>query len=75
MIQGIVGGKKTEIVSDESRKARSAKKVYETSYTIPKGTTANIRVILYGRDGNGECAIASGKAPTIATITISGKKK
>ena len=75
LIQGIVGGKKTEIVSDESRKARSAKKVYETSYTIPKGTTANIRVILYGRDGNGECAIASGKAPTIATITISGKKK
>ena len=75
LIQGISGGKKAELVLDESRKARSAKKTYETSYIINKGTTANIRVILYGRDGNGECAIAGGKAPTVATITISGHKK
>ncbi|WP_294427623.1 pectinesterase family protein [uncultured Treponema sp.] len=75
LIQGISGGKKTELALDESRKARSAKKTYEVAYTINKGSTANIRVILYGRDGNGETAIAGGKAPTIATITISGKRK
>ena len=75
LIEGIAGGKKTEIVSDTSRQARSTKKSYESSYVINKGTTANIRVILYGLDGNGECSIAAGKAPTIATITISGKRK
>ena len=75
LIQGISGSKKTELVLDESRKARSTKKTYETSYVINKGSSATIRVILYGRDGNGECAIAGGKAPTVATITISGRKK
>ena len=75
LIQGIAGGSKTELAVDESRKARSAKMSYPTSYTIPKGTTANIRVILYGRDGNGDTSIAGGKAPTVATITISGKRK
>lgn len=75
LIEGIAGGKKTEIVSDTSRQARSTKKSYEASYVINKGTTANIRVVLYGLDGNGECSIAAGKAPTIATITISGKRK
>ncbi len=76
LIQGISGSKKTELVLDESRQVRSIKKTYEIEpYTIKKGTTANIRVVLYGRDGNGECAIAGGKAPTVATITLSGSKK
>ncbi|MBB5224932.1 pectinesterase family protein [Treponema ruminis] len=75
LIEGIKGSKKEEIVLDESRSARSAKKSYEASYTIEKGSTVNIRVTLYGRDGNGECAIAGGKSPTVATITISGKRK
>ena len=77
LIQGISGSKKTDLVLDESRQARSVKKTYdlEKPYTIRKGETANIRVVLYGRDGNGECAIAAGKAPTVATITISGKRK
>lgn len=75
LIQGISGSKKTELVLDESRQVRSTKKSYDTSYTIKKGETAKIRVILYGRDGNGETTIAAGKAPTVATISISGKRK
>ncbi|MBR4323175.1 pectinesterase family protein [Treponema sp.] len=77
LIQGISGSKKTELVVDESRQVRSLKKTYEldTPFLIKKGETAKIRVVLYGRDGNGECAIAGGKAPTVATITLSGSKK
>ena len=77
IIQGISGSKKTELVLDESRQVRSIKKTYdlEKPFTIKKGETAKIRVVLYGRDGNGECAIAGGKAPTVATIVLSGSKK
>ena len=77
IFQGITGSKKTELATDTSRAARSVKKTYdlEKPYSIKKGETANIRVVLYGLDGNGECAIAAGKAPTVATITISGKRK
>ncbi|MBR4599063.1 MAG: Ig-like domain-containing protein [Treponema sp.] len=77
IIQGISGSKKTELVLDESRQVRSIKKTYELEkpFTIKKGETAKIRVVLYGRDGNGECAIAGGKAPTVATIVLSGSKK
>lgn len=77
LIQGISGAKKTELVLDESRQVRSIKKTYELEkpFTIKKGESAKIRVILYGRDGNGETTIAGGKAPTVATISISGRKK
>ena len=75
LIEGICGGKREEIICDETRKARSAKKSYEVSYVIEKGQTARIRVSLYGLDGNGETSIAAGKSPTIATISLSGKRK
>ena len=77
IFQGISGSRKTELATDTSRAARSVKKTYdlEKPYTIKKGETANVRVILYGLDGNGETSIAAGKAPTVATITISGKRK
>ena len=77
LFQGIVGSRKTELASDTSRAARSVKKTYdlENPYAIRKGETANIRVVLYGLDGGGETTIAAGKAPTVATITISGKRK
>ena len=77
LIQGISGAGKVALVTDESRKARSVKKTYklEKPYVIQKGETANIRVVLYGLDGSGETTIAAGKAPTIATITISGRRK
>ncbi len=74
LMQAIVGSKKTDLVTDDSRKARSVKKNYDVSFKAKKGENVTVRVILYGLDGNGETTIAKGKAPTIATITISGKR-
>ncbi|MCR4823126.1 MAG: Ig-like domain-containing protein [Treponema sp.] len=73
-ILGIKGGKEEEIVTDESRKVRSTKKSWEIEYPVKKGEKATIRVILYGYNGN-DWDIPTGKAPTIATITVNGKQK
>ena len=73
-ILAIAGGKEEELLSDESRKSRSTKKSWEIEYKVKKGETATIRVILYGFAGD-EIAIPTGKAPTIATFSVSGKQK
>ena len=41
---------------------------------LAKGTTATLRVMLYGLNGSGEIDIPLNKAPTIGTILLSGKK-
>jgi len=66
----------TVILEDTSRSIRGAKKEYKLSspVAVKKGETINIRVALYGYTGN-EIDIPTGKAPTIATVVISGKQK
>lgn len=60
-----------DIVDDSSRTIRSAKKSYEIepAFVVEKGQTVSVRVMLYGTNGD----IPTGKAPTIGTITVSGK--
>lgn len=66
------------ITEDTSRGIRSTKKEYKllgsNKITVKKGETINIRVALYGYTGQ-EIDIPTGKAPTIATITVIGKQK
>ena len=73
-VLAIKNGKEENLITDESRKSRSTKKSWEIEYPVKKGETVNIRVVLYGYQGD-ESAIPTGKAPTIATITVSGKQK
>ncbi|WP_407426824.1 pectinesterase family protein [Treponema sp.] len=73
-IFAISGGKETELVTDESRKVRTVKKSWEIEHEVKKGETVTIRVVLYGFNGD-DIAIPTGKAPTVATITVSGKQK
>ncbi|MBQ9205359.1 MAG: Ig-like domain-containing protein [Treponema sp.] len=73
-ILAISGGKEEDLVTDESRKVRSVKKSWEIEYAVKKGETVTIRVVLYGFTGD-DAAIPTGKAPTVATITVSGKQK
>ncbi len=73
-IFAIKDGKEEELVTDESRKVRSIKKAWEIEYAVKKGETVTIRVIVYGFNGD-DIAIPTGKAPTIATISVSGKQK
>lgn len=60
-----------DIVDDSSRTIRSMKKSYEIepAFVVEKGQTVSVRVMLYGTNGD----IPTGKAPTIGTITVSGK--
>ncbi len=64
------------MVEDTSRDIRSTKKEYKLAkpVSVPKGSTITIRVALYGWTGQ-EIAIPTGKAPTIATITVNGKQE
>ncbi|MBQ0050591.1 MAG: hypothetical protein KBT11_00835 [Treponema sp.] len=70
------GKKNDEIIDDTSRKCRSAKKTYEADpkFIIEKGQTVNVRVLLYGVDSSGTIKIPTNKAPTIATVTVTGKQ-
>ena len=73
---GIKGSEKTDILDNDSRKARNKKDSFEIDdFSVKAGETAKIRVILYGLNGNGDTEIAVGKTPTIATFTISGIAK
>ena len=76
MISAVNGKNVTELVNDTSRDVRSVKKQYvlKEPFTIKKGETVTLRVTLYGWTGQ-EIAIPTGKAPTVATITVSGKQK
>ncbi len=63
------------IIDDDTRSIRSAKKAYKTTLkpiVVEKGQTIKVRVALYGYNGD-MIAIPTGKAPTIGTISISGK--
>lgn len=70
-----VGKEQGIMVEDQSRAIRSTKKEYKLSkpVTVPKGATITIRVALYGWTGQ-EIAIPTGKAPTVATVTVNGKQ-
>ena len=76
LITATVGGRTETLATDQSRAIRSVKKTFELEQplTVKKGETATIRVALYGYEGS-ESQIATGKAPTIATITVSGKQQ
>lgn len=72
----INGDKSGSIFDDDSRKIRNAKSTYKVNSPViaEKGETITVRVALYGLSGAGDIPIPTGKAPTIATVTINGKQ-
>ncbi len=70
-VQIIRKGVAEELFADTSRKARQTKKTFPLGENVAAGETVVIRVALYGY-ANEDTEIATGKAPTIGTVQISG---
>lgn len=63
-----------QLIDDDTKTCRSARKTYKfatKNISVEKGKKMTVRVQLYGTSGN---SIPTGKAPTVATVTVNGKK-